>query len=150
MGSGSGSKFDIEHSRSFRKEGFVTIRHNDLRDITVKILSEVCSKTEVEPKFVPLSGEDLSNRTAYRSNEARLDVRACDFCERGRQALFDLRLFDPNVYQYLNKSQQQCHVINVNEKKKAYCKRILNAKNATSFTPHHQIYYQKNVIYETE
>ena len=69
-----GSKFDIQHSMSCKKGGFLTIRHNDLRDLTAKILSEVCYDTENEPTLVPLSGEDLSNRTANRSNEARPDV----------------------------------------------------------------------------
>ena len=76
-----GSKFDIEHSMSCEKGGFVTIRHNDLRDLTAKTL---CYDTEIEPTLVPLSGEDLSNRTANRSNEARLDVRIRGFGERGQ------------------------------------------------------------------
>ena len=74
-----GSKFDIQQSMNCKKGGFVTTRHNDLRDLTAKILSEVCYNTETEPRRVPLSGEDLSNRTANRSNEARLDVRARGF-----------------------------------------------------------------------
>ena len=74
---------------SCKKGGFVTIRHNDLRDFTAKILSEVCCYTEIEPKLAPLSGEDLSHRTANRSNEARLDVRTRGVWERGRQAFFD-------------------------------------------------------------
>ena len=44
-----------------KKGGFVTIRHNDLRDLTAKILSEVCYNTEIELTSVPLIGEDLSN-----------------------------------------------------------------------------------------
>ena len=67
-------KFDLQHSMSCKKGGFVTTRHNNLRDLTAKILSEVCNGTEIEPKLLPLSREDLSNRTANRSNEARLDV----------------------------------------------------------------------------
>ena len=63
--------------------GFVTIRYNDLRNLTPKILSEVCYDTEIESRFVPLSGEDLVNQSAIRSNEVRLDVRARDFWERG-------------------------------------------------------------------
>ena len=71
---------------------FATIRHNDLRDLTTKILSKVCNDTEIEPKFVSLSGEDLAHGTANRSNEARLDVRARGFGERGQQAFYNLRL----------------------------------------------------------
>ena len=91
-----GSKFDVQHSMSCKKGGFVTIRHNDLRDLTAKIL-EVCYDTEIEPTLVQLSGEDLSNRTVNRSNEARRDVRARDFWKSGQQAFFDLRVFDPNI-----------------------------------------------------
>ena len=64
------------------KKGFITIRHNDLRDLTAKIISEVCYNTEVEPKLIPLRGEDLSYQTANRSNKTRLDVRARGFWER--------------------------------------------------------------------
>ena len=64
-----GSKFDIRHSMSY----FVTIRHNDLRDLTAKIILEVCNDTEIEQKPVSLV-EDLSNRTANRSNETKLYV----------------------------------------------------------------------------
>ena len=46
---------------SYKKGGFVTIRHNELRDLKAKLLSEVCYDTEIEPTFVPLSEEDLSN-----------------------------------------------------------------------------------------
>ena len=73
------SKFDVQHSMSCKKGGIVTIRHNELRDLTAKKLSEVCYDTKIEPIFVSLSGEDLSNRTANRSNEVRLDVQASAF-----------------------------------------------------------------------
>ena len=117
-----------------KKGGVVTIRHNELRDLTAKKLSEVCYDTKIEPIFVPLSGEDLSNRTANRSNEVRLDVRARGFRERGQQAFFDLRVFDPNTCRYLNKSLQHCHVINENEKKRTYNERVLQIDHGT-FTP---------------
>ena len=40
---------------SCKKGGFVANRHNNLRDLTTKILSEVCSDTEIESEVVPLS-----------------------------------------------------------------------------------------------
>ena len=105
-----------------------------LRGLTAKKLSKVCCDTEIEPKLVLLSGEDLSNRTTNRSNEARLDVQARGVWERGQQAFFDLRVFDHNACWYLNKSLQQCHVINKNEKKRAYNERVLQIDHGT-FTP---------------
>ena len=107
-----------------KKGGFVTIRHNDLRDLTAKILSEVCYNTEIEPTSVPLIGEDLSNWTANKTNKARLD--ACGFWERGQQAFFYLRGLKPML--------QQCHVINENEKKRGYNERVLQVDHGT-FTP---------------
>ena len=56
-----GNKFDIQHSTSCKKEPFVIIRHNDLRDLTVKILLEINKDTKIELKLVPLSGEKKSN-----------------------------------------------------------------------------------------
>ena len=121
----------MQHSMSCEKRGFVTIRHNDVRDLTANILSEVCYDTEIEPTLVPLSGEDLSNRTANRSNKARLDVRARGFWERGQQVFFDLRVVNLNACRYLNKSLQQCLVVNENEKKRAYNKRVLQVDHGT-------------------
>ena len=48
-----GGKFDIQHSMSSIKGGFVTIRHNELRDLTAKVLLEVCYDTEIKQALVP-------------------------------------------------------------------------------------------------
>ena len=120
-----GSKFDIQHSVSCKKRGFVTIRQNNLRDRTAKILSEYATTKKNRAKTCPVKWKDLRNRTANRSNEARLDLQASGFWERGQQAFFDLRVFDPNACRYLNKSLQQCHVINENKEKMTYIERAL-------------------------
>ena len=82
---------------SCKKGRIVSIRHNDLRDITARIVSEVCKDTEIEPKLLPSFGEELHGRTTNRSNEARLDIRARGFWEKGQQAFFDVRVFDTNA-----------------------------------------------------
>ena len=102
-----------------------------LWDLTAKILSEPSNNTELEPKLVPLSGEDLSNWTANRSNEARLDVQAHGFWERGKQTFFHLRFYSPNACWYLNKSLQQCDVMNENDKKRTYNERVLQVDHDT-------------------
>ena len=83
-----GSKFDIQHSMSCKKGGFATIRHNKKWDLIVKVLSEVSNNTKIEPKLLPLCGENWGNRTANRSNEVRLDVETHGFWERGEEAFF--------------------------------------------------------------
>ena len=98
------------------------------------MLSEVCKDLEIEPKLTPLTGEVLGSRTANRTNEARLDIRARGVWERGQQAFLDLTIFDPNACLYYNKSLQQCHVMNKQEKKRAYNERVLQIEHGT-FTP---------------
>lgn len=44
-----GAKFDIQHALSCKKGGFVTLRHNIVRDITAELLSEVCKDVRKEP-----------------------------------------------------------------------------------------------------
>ena len=67
-----GSKFDIQHSMSCKKGGFIyiLIRHNDLRDLTANMMSEVCKDTEVEPKLSQFSEEKLQCRTSNNSNKS--------------------------------------------------------------------------------
>ena len=59
--------------------GFPSIRHNELRDITAELLTEVCHSVGVEPTLQPLTGEQLSYRSANVEDGARLDVVAEGF-----------------------------------------------------------------------
>ena len=88
-----GSKFEIRNNMSYGKGGFLYIRHNDLRDLTANMMSEVCKDTENEPKLTPLSGKKLQGRTSINSNEGRVDIRTRGFWERQQQAIFGLRVF---------------------------------------------------------
>ena len=58
-------EFDIQHSISCKKVGFIfirpLIRHNNLRELTANMMSEVCKDTEIEPK---------QGRTSNNSNES--------------------------------------------------------------------------------
>ena len=98
------------------------------------MLSEICKDVEIEPKLTPLTGEELGFRTANTTNEARLDIRAHGVWERGQQAILDLRVFYPNACRHLNKALKQCHIMNQQEKKRAYNKRVLQIEHGT-FTP---------------
>ena len=76
-------------------------------------MSEVCKETPL----TSLSGEELQGRATNNSNDARVDIRTGGFWERGQQAIFDLRVFDPNACRYCNTSLLQRHVMNEQEKK---------------------------------
>ena len=79
------------------KGGFPTIRHNELRDITASLLSEVCHNVATEPLLQPLSGESLIHRTTITTDDSRLDVRARGFWSAAQDAYFDVRVFHPNA-----------------------------------------------------
>lgn len=41
--------------------GFLTIHHNEVRDLTAQLLTEVCPGVSVEPPLQPLSGETFTH-----------------------------------------------------------------------------------------
>ena len=59
-----GAYYDISHALSYKKGGFVTQRHNELHDVTVNLLAEVCRDVCMELPLNILTGESLSSRTA--------------------------------------------------------------------------------------
>ena len=78
-----GSNFDLQHALSCKKGGFVSQRHNTLRNVTAKLMSEVCNDVKVEPPLQQLTGESFSEKTSNRSNEARLDISSRGFWVTG-------------------------------------------------------------------
>ena len=44
----------VEHALSCPKSGFPSIRHNEVRDLTATLLSEVCHNVSFEPGLQPL------------------------------------------------------------------------------------------------
>ena len=74
--------------------GFPSIRHSDIRDLTAKLLTEVCHNVATEPPLQPITGERLSHRTSNSEDRAHLDVCAQGFGDRHQRAFFDVRVFN--------------------------------------------------------
>ena len=104
---------------SSKKGGFVTIKHNDLRDLTVNILHQVCNDVVTEPCLLPVTNENLHYRSAIRGDEVRLDIRERGFWPKGHQAFMDVRVVDTNTCRYLKSS------LNEKEKKRQYNEQVL-------------------------
>ena len=128
-----GSKFDLEHSLSCKKGGFVTIRHKSIRDLTAKMLTEVCKDVSVEPHLHPITGETLGEATANTSDKARLDIAARGFWVSGKKAFFDIRVFNPVAGRYRNSKIPKACELNEKEKKRQYNQWVLNIEHG-SFT----------------
>ena len=126
-----GSEFTCDHAMICKKGGFISLRHNDLRDITYEILLEVCKGVENEPMLQPLTGETLKYQTAKTENNARLDVSALGFWCRDQRAFFDIRDFDPVAPSHAHQSLDAAHSKQENEKHRQYEDRILHVEHAS-------------------
>ena len=69
-----GKTFSVEHCLSFPAGSFPAIRHNEVRDITAEILTEICTNVEFEPHLERLSGEFLFLRTSISGDKGRFDI----------------------------------------------------------------------------
>ena len=120
-----GHQFTVDHALSCPREGFPSIRHNEIRDITADLLSEVCHNVGTEPCLQPITGEQLTYSTANREDGARLDMVAESFWGRNRQrAYFYVRVFNHFAQSYLNTSLAQCYRRNELGKKREYEERV--------------------------
>ena len=68
--------------------GYHTIRHNELRNFTAFLLSEVYHDVSIEPHLQPLTGEQFSLASANVEDGARLDVAAKTFWGSHHQRAF--------------------------------------------------------------
>ena len=75
----------------------LTLRHNNIRDITASMLTEVCHNVRVEPELQPLTGEEMQHKTANMEEGVRLDIHVSGFWGNiYESAFFDVRVF--NLY----------------------------------------------------
>ena len=78
-----GKPLNVEHILSCPTGGFPIICHNEIRDITVSLMTEVCHSVSVEPLLQPLTGEQLSTKSALTTDEDRADIQARGFWRDG-------------------------------------------------------------------
>ena len=74
-----GVKFSVEHALSCSKGGFPSIRHNEIRDLTANLLTEVCNDVCIKQDLQPIDGEVLTASFSNTQDGARLDIAANGF-----------------------------------------------------------------------
>ena len=94
----------------------------------------MCVDVESEPHLIPITNEEITNRTANVKEDARLDIKAKSFWQRGQTAFFDIRVMHVNA-----QSQKQLPTTTIfrnheQAKKREYMQRVLDVENG-SFTP---------------
>ena len=88
-----------------KRWGFPTIRHNELRDLTAHLLTQVCHGVKTEPDLQPLTGETLSRTSANSSDGVR---REWLFGGRFEQMYLDVRVFNPLAVSNSNMDISKC------------------------------------------
>ena len=69
-----GMAFTVEHALSCPCGALSSIRYNEIRDRTAKLLTEVCHNVATESTLQPLTGKQFSHRTSNDEDGAHLDV----------------------------------------------------------------------------
>ena len=109
----------VDHCFNCKCGGFPSIDHNEVRDITAHLLTEVCHDVLIEPPLQELSGEALSYRSANRQDQARVDVAASGFWGSSHErAYFDARIYNPFARTYVNSFLSSCYKHNESEKRR--------------------------------
>ena len=129
-----GHHSNVDHALICKCGGFIAIRHNDIRDFTANVLTEVCRDVTKEPLLQPLTGEKFDNKSTITEDDARVDISARRFWVRGQVAFLDVRAFSPLATSNNNKSLESIHRQHEKEKKRKYNQRILHVERG-SFTP---------------
>ena len=116
-----GSSFTTDHALTCLTGGFPSVRHNDLRDFTANLLTEVCPNVCIEPPLQALTGELLSHETSKSEGGACLDVSAQGFWgDRHQLAFFDACVFHLNASSYQNRQLPSAYRLHERLKQRSY------------------------------
>ena len=121
-----GEGFNIQRNIFYKKGGFITLRHYEVKYITATILLDVCKDVELNTFLLTtLNGEKQTlKKTAKTTDEVRLDICALDFWLRSPKAFCDVSAFDPNPRKYSKQTLKQGCCLRKYEKKRHYNIRI--------------------------
>ena len=130
-----GASFTVDHAFTCPHGGFPTLRHNEIRDITASLMSEVCPNVASGPILQPVTNERFFHRSANTESGARLDVRAQGFWGvHHQQAYFDVRVFNPLAISNHQTTISTCFRSHDCEKHRVYEQCVCEVERG-SFTP---------------
>ena len=94
-----GKSFTVAHALSCSTGGYPSLRHNEVRDLTASIMTEVAHQAVVEPLLEPLTGERMTLRSASTEATALAVPVLGSRVWGGRYecSYFDVRVFNPHA-----------------------------------------------------
>ena len=130
-----GSKFSVEHALSCLKGGFLNGHHNEIRDFTASLLTEMCNEVAVEPILQPVQNKDSFPSSSNVSDDARLYIGVNGFWEgKYKRCFIDVRVFNPHAQSNRANELRAMYAKHEKEKRiRLYERRILGNELA-SFT----------------
>ena len=135
---GCKSKNDINHTLNCKLGGYVTMRHNNIRDLEASLLREVCKDVKVEPELLPIGS--VETQSSNKADKARLDVSAIGLWSSMEWMFLDVRVMHPNSASYADKTP---HKLTVSTKKRRR-KHIQRQDNACRQRILHTPYFLNN------
>ena len=114
------------------KGGYVSMRHNALRDLNADFQREVCRDVVIEPRLLPIEyNMEINGTTADR---AAPDISSRGIWSTFERTFFDVRVIHPNAPSYKDTTPTALYRTHEKEKMRKYASRILTVDKG-SFTP---------------
>ena len=116
----------VDHTMECAKGGYWYLRHNNVRDLEVNLLTEVCHDVVVEPRLLPLTGEVFPLQSTKKEDDAHPDISARGVFRPMDKVFFDVRIFHPNAAS--NLASADAILKHEKEKKRCYNQRIIDVE----------------------
>ena len=126
-----GAENSLHHTLNCKKGGYVTMRHNALRDTEASFLEDCARDVNIEPKLMPISPEEEQDRS---NPDLQLDISAVGIWSAFERTFMDVRVTHPLSSSYAGTSTEALFRQHEQEKKRKYQHRVLNVERG-SFTP---------------
>ena len=139
-----GCAFSGDHALSCSKGRFPSIRHNEVRDLTAELLTEVCHDVEVEPHLQPLDDKTFKYKTANVEDGASLDISMNGFCGGRFKCYTDIRVFNPLATSNRGSNLHSSYRKHESLKKTAYESRLREVAEHGTFHPINVFCYRRN------
>ena len=112
-----GASFSIEHALHCQTGGYISMRHNNLRDTFANMMRDVVRDVNVEPILTPLTGEKFTRKSTTTDQQARADISGKGFWSPGVTTFVDVTILNPLAPSYRHKSTTSLLRNAKNEKK---------------------------------
>ena len=129
-----GNVNSIYHALDCKLGGYVSMRHNAIRDTAAFFLREAkCKDVRIEPALLTVQPSSFLRKTNTQ-DEARLDVAAVGLYAPFERTFFDIRVTHPNCDTNTFKTLDKIYKDHEKEKKDLYEERVLQSEKG-SFVP---------------